>query len=923
MKKKTTKANTPGRDIVLPSMFAKLDSDYKFLLECLVEVLEGLGLGEMASAIPSPDPSAPQKSPAKTVNRMRETHVLSMTFQLLNLVEENASAQARRTRETIEGLASEPGLWGQYLRQLKEAGFSGEQIAKSLANIHVEPVLTAHPTEAKRPTVLQIMRSVYLLLVSLENQMWTPMEREDLKRQIKAHLERLLLTSEMLLTKPGVMSELENVLYYLKEVFPSVLAKLDLRLRQSWIDEGFDPKLIADPGAYPKLTFGDWVGGDRDGHPLVTAEVTQSTLYTLRESAVSVIQGHIDTLLQRLSLSSRIQPPPPKLQKALDRMAEEIGPAADDVIEKTPLEPWRQFVALMKIKIENHLTENPARYRTAKQFAADLALLRQSLVEVGAARLAENDVFPVERVVAVFGFHLASLDVRQNSRFHEKAISQLLQAAGYEDYKYEEWDEPKRLEFMKKELRSSRPFVTRKTPVGEEAQRVLDCYRVLSDYHDKFDGEGIGSLIISMTRTLSDFLAVYLLTREVGLTRLNERGLVCVLPVVPLFETIDDLRNAAPIVEQFITHPVTVNSYALVGRARPVQQIMIGYSDSNTDGGYSASLWQLSRAQSEIARTATKHGVDICFFHGRGGTPSRGAGPTHRFLEALPHGSLTGNFRMTEQGETISQKYANAITATYNLELLLAGVTATTLCHSRPEKEDKNLAAAMESLAASSQEAYVALIHAEDFLTYWSEATPIDALEASSIGSRPVRRTGKRSFEDLRAIPWVFSWNQSRHYLPGWYGVGTALERLQKTDRALFTQLCENVSQWPILRNAMYNVETSLASASLKWMGEYASLVKSKMIRDHFLSLIEAEYHRTEHMINTLFRAPREKRRPRMIKTLRLRDAGLQRLHAYQIDTLREWRKRKKEGDEAKVQQILPAVLLSLNAVAAGLRTTG
>ncbi|HMZ53085.1 MAG TPA: phosphoenolpyruvate carboxylase, partial [Candidatus Sumerlaeota bacterium] len=362
--------------------------------------------------------------------------------------EENASAQARRTRETIEGLASEPGLWGQYLRQLKEAGFSGEQIAKSLANIHVEPVLTAHPTEAKRPTVLQIMRSVYLLLVSLENQMWTPMEREELKRQIKAHLERLLLTSEMLLTKPGVMSELENVLYYLKEVFPSVLAKLDLRLRQSWIDEGFDPKLIADPGAYPKLTFGDWVGGDRDGHPLVTAEVTQSTLYTLRESAVSVIQGHIDTLLQRLSLSSRIQPPPPKLQKALDRMAEEIGPAADDVIERTPLEPWRQFVALMKIKIENHLTENPARYRTAKQFAADLALLRQSLVEVGAVRLAENDVFPVERVVAVFGFHLASLDVRQNSRFHEKAISQLLQAAGYEDYKYEEWDEPKRLEFM-------------------------------------------------------------------------------------------------------------------------------------------------------------------------------------------------------------------------------------------------------------------------------------------------------------------------------------------------------------------------------------------------------------------------------------------------------------------------------------------
>ncbi|MCC6548420.1 phosphoenolpyruvate carboxylase [Candidatus Sumerlaeota bacterium] len=904
-------------------MFSKLHTDYKFLLDCLVEVLDGLGLGDLAHSIPSVEGEATQRARGKSVNRMREMHVLSMTFQLLNLVEENASAQARRTRETVEGLASEPGLWGQYLRKLKDAGFSAEQIAKSLANVHVEPVLTAHPTEAKRPTVLQIMRNVYLLLVSLENQMWTPMEREELKRQIKAHLERLLLTSEMLLVKPGVMSELENVLYYLKEVFPNLIGKLDLRLRQSWIEEGFDPKLLGDPCSYPKLTFGDWVGGDRDGHPLVTAEVTISTLHTLRESAIDVIRGHVETLLQRLSISSRIQQPPRELQKALDRLADETGAAGEAVIEKMPLEPWRQFVALMNLKMENHLTDSPARYRLAGEFAADLALLRRSLIAVGAERLAENDVFPVERIVAVFGFHLASLDIRQNSRFHEKAITQLLQAAGYEDYKYEEWDEPKRLEFMRKELRSSRPFVTRKTPLGDEAQRVVDCYRELSDYHDKFQGEGIGSLVISMTRSLSDLLAVYLLTREVGLTRLNQNGLVCVLPVVPLFETIDDLRNASSIVESFITHPVTRNSYALSGRARPVQQIMIGYSDSNKDGGYIASLWQLSRAQSEIAGTAARHGVDVCFFHGRGGTPSRGAGPTHRFLEALPHGSLTGNFRMTEQGETISQKYANAITATYNLELLLAGVTATTLLHSRPMEEDGDLVAAMESLAETSKDAYVKLIHSEDFLTYWSEATPIDALEASSIGSRPVRRTGKRSFDDLRAIPWVFSWNQSRHYLPGWYGVGTALENLRAKDRARFTLICENISHWPILRNAMYNVETSLASASLKWMAEYASLVKSRTIRAHFLSLIEEEYHRTERMINTVFRAPRDKRRPRMMKTLRMRDAGLQRLHECQIETLREWRKRKKDGSEAQAQEILPQVLLSLNAVAAGLRTTG
>lgn len=911
-------------DIALPGMFSKLDEDYRFLLACLREVLHDLGEHAVADSIPSPYEDRPKRASSKRrIDTSREMHVLSITFQLLNLVEENAAAQTRRHRESVEGLLHEPGLWGQNLRQLQRTGWTDRQIARALPTMHVEPVLTAHPTEAKRPTVLQIHRAVYLLMVSLENQMWTPMEREELRRQIKTHLERLLLTGEILLRKPDVTFELENVLYYLREVFPPVLAKLDLRLRQSWIDVGFDPKLIANPETYPRLTFGDWVGGDRDGHPLVTADVTRHTLIHLREAGLGVIRAQLDALVQKLSLSSALQPPPPSLIKAISRLLDELGTEGEAAITRNPMEPWRQFVSLVLLKLGHHLQGQGSRYRYREELAADLSLLRYSLIEVGAARLAEGDLFPVERILAVFGFHLASLDIRQNSKFHDRAVSQLLQAAGVGNYHFENWSEKDRLQLLNEELKSPRPFATKKTPVGKEAETLLNCYRVLSDYHDEFGGEGLGSMIVSMTRSLSDLLVVYLLMREVGLARMEKGELYCVLPVVPLFETIDDLHHSHSIIEAFVNHPVTRRSYQyLHGSNRPVQQVMIGYSDSNKDGGYLTSLWALYGSQKEIVHTADRAGVDICFFHGRGGTPSRGAGPTHRFLEALPPNSLMGRFRMTEQGETISQKYANAITATYNLELLLAGVTATTLKHRRRAEDDQEFAAVMNRLADYSREAYQKLLHGEDFLAYWSQATPIDALEQSAIGSRPARRTGQRNLDDLRAIPWVFSWNQARHYLPGWYGLGSALERIEKEHPKQFELVISRNADWPILRNAIYNVETSLASADLELMAEYASLVESRSIRKRHYDVIAEEYKRTERMIDQIFDAPREKRRPRMIKTLALRNAGLQRLHRHQIRLLREWRALRKT-DEKKAAEILPDVLLSVNAIAAGLRTTG
>jgi phosphoenolpyruvate carboxylase len=324
-----------------------------------------------------------------------------------------------------------------------------------------------------------------------------------------------------------------------------------------------------------------------------------------------------------------------------------------------------------------------------------------------------------------------------------------------------------------------------------------------------------------------------------------------------------------------------------------------------------------------LSTVAQECGVDLRFFHGRGGTVSRGAGPTHRFLEALPHESLTGNLRVTEQGESIAQKYANLITATYNLELLLAGTTATTLKPRGARPGYVEYHPLVEELSAHSQTAYETLLNDEAFITYFSEATPIDAVENAAIGSRPSRRSGKRTLGDLRAIPWVFSWNQSRHYLPGWYGLGTALEALLHRDKNAFATFAEQAHSWPFLRYVLTNVETNLASASLEIMEEYASLVSDASIRDSIFGRIKEEYLRTGRMLDLAFGSPVAQRRPRMHRTLELRDAGLRTLHKHQVSMLRRWRILRSNGDQTAADALLPSLLLTINAIASGLRTTG
>ncbi len=930
---------------ILDFAFEKIDRDLAYVMGCFQDVLREQGQGELAQRLPwiqrDPDAPAPVQKHASSEQIEREVQVLSIAFQLLNMVEENAAAQARRRRESTQGMLVEAGHWGASLRQLAAQGFSPQLIAKALPRIGVEPVLTAHPTEAKRGTVLEQHRELYLLLVKRENQMWTPAEQEAIRAEFTAVLERLWRTGEIRMSKPDVAAERRSALHYLRDIFPAALPRVDLRLRQAWREAGFPSELLERPGSLPTVSFGTWVGGDRDGHPLVTAKITQETFTELRRAGIQVHVQRLRILAEQLSLSDRLQPPPSRLAQAIAKYADGLGAAGQQAVQRNPNEPWRQFCNLMLARLaEAHDAPSPAArhplaYRRPAELQADLQLLRESLLLVNARRLVEAEVDLAERAVAVFGFHLANLDIRQNSAVHEQAIAQLVTAAGIDGGDFPSWSEKDRLALLDSELRSPRPLTHTDVAIagrlGSQASMVLECYQTVARHRVDHGAEGVGAFIVSMTRSLSDLLTVYVLLREVGMVHWvtegpGGQGLASEVPVVPLFETINDLEGAPDILRAFLLHPVTRRSLALqcAQRVRPVQQVMLGYSDSCKDGGIFASQWHLHRAQERLAGLGTELGIDIRFFHGRGGTVSRGAGPTHRFLEALPHGSLHGDLRLTEQGETIAQKYANLITATYNLELLIAGTATTALVHTTPAPSFTDCHAVLERFARSSRHAYESLLAVDGFMTYFSEATPIDVLEQAAIGSRPARRTGRRTLSDLRAIPWVFSWNQSRHYLPGWYGIGSGLQEIHDQDPAGFQLIAKRAQDWPFLRYALSNIESNIASVALDLMADYAALVQDPAVRQSIYGLIADEYRRTSRMLELVFGgSSMVSRRPRMVRTVQRRDGGLRALHAHQVALLRRWRAAREAKETIEADRLLPTLLLSVNAIASGLRTTG
>ncbi len=904
----------------------KIEGDLRYLVACLCEVLDELGQRELAAHLRGEAPP-PQAHPLLP-------KAYSIYFLLLGIVEENSAAQLRRTLERAEGLGRISGLWGRVLHDLRTAGVSPEALAEAIGRTRAELVLTAHPTESKRATVLEQLRELYLLMVKRENQVWTPHERAGIGDEVRAALERLWLTGEVFLDKPTVRDELRNVVHYLTTMFPPAVELHDRRLRQAWAEAGLAPELLEGQASLPRIAFGDWVGGDRDGHPLVTAEVTAETLTTLRRSALELAQRDLARLGRRLSLTRGLNTPPPSLTALRDTLVRTLGAAAEPALARNPQEPWREVMNLISLRLPMGADRRPIaadalapyHYRRASELLADLGAVEQSLRDLGAERLAEHDLAPVGRRLQVFGFHLAALDVRQNSAYHDRALSQLLHASGRpRSLDVGTWTEAERLALLNTELDTQRPFARLDAHLGPDADAVRGVYGVLVEHLRQHGETGLGALIVSMTRSLSDLLTVYVLSREAGLTRWSDEGLECRLPVVPLFETIDDLERSPGILDAFLSHPVTQRSLRAqqlaAGERQPVQQVMIGYSDSNKDGGILASHWALNVAQRALAEVGRKHGVQIRFFHGRGGSVSRGAGPTHRFLAALPPGTSGGDLRLTEQGEVIAQKYANLVTNAYHLELLTAGLTKAQFRRAHPEVAA--LEPALASLAAQSQSAYQALLQRPGFLAFFAEATPIDVVEASRIGSRPSRRTGQRSLGDLRAIPWVFSWSQARYVLTAWYGVGSALAALQREQPEAYALLRREAIRYEPFRYTITNVSTALAAADAELMVAYAELVGDGTLRADLLGTILAEHALTRQQLEALYGQALAERRPRTYAMNSLRRPQLSVLHHRQIAQLRQWRGLRAAGRDAEADALLPELLMVINAIAAGLRTTG
>lgn len=840
-------------------------------------------------------------------------------FQLLAIAEQNRDMRNRRGLERERGVEAVKGTFAAVFENAARADISGDQILELLGSIRIRPVITAHPTEAKRITVLEHHRRIYLRLFELESPRWTPREREDLIGSLRDEIELLWLTGELKLEKPSLAQEVAWGLYFFNEnlfdAVPQLLAKLEHALQQSY------PDLRMEVPSF--FQFGSWIGGDRDGNPYVTSEVTRDSLWSNRLASLNRYRQRVAELIRRLSIAEHALPLPAAfLDSTRERLADLPDGAA--LAARNAGEPFRQFLASMLARLDqtardsqlHEPTRSASGYRNADEMLLDIECMLAALREAGAAPLARSLLLPLKREVGIFRFSTVRLDIRENTVRMNQAVAAIYRCTqpGKEPPAP---DSPEWKQWLLAELTTPRETPRALETLPAQARETLQTFQTMAQMRQQVDRMAFGSLILSMTHSAADMLAVYLMAKEAGLfsdSRSIER---CALPIVPLLETIPDLRRASQILKELLAVPLVQRS--LYGQGG-VQEVMIGYSDSNKDGGYFAANWELAKAQAALTRLGREQGVIITFFHGRGGSVSRGGAPTGRAIAAAPAGSIKQLFRVTEQGEVVSLKYANRGTSIYQLELLASSVMEHCLMSEReraliPVHEFDE---AMESLSGLSWTAYRDLMGSERMLEYLTAASPLEELAMLNMGSRPARRTQARTLADLRAIPWVFAWTQNRHLITGWYGVGSALKAFldvrQERGLALLRRM---FSDCRLLRIILDEVEKTLMAVDLDIARSYATLVADPVLRNSIFARIEREYHLTCQMVLRVSGgAEIAARFPQYRRRLLRRLKTLNQVSREQIGLLRQFRA---GGDE----EVREALLLTINCAAAGFGATG
>jgi phosphoenolpyruvate carboxylase len=867
-----------------------------------------------------------RSEPARAAGRLAALDVVTGTklarafstyFHLANITE-----QVHRARELRRRRATEGSWLDQAAKLIAERGVPAGELAAAAHRLAIRPVFTAHPTEAARRSILTKQRAIADELEAEDSG-----DRRD--RRLAELLDLLWQTDELRQTRPDPTDEARNAVYYLRDLHAAAAGEVLDRLTGILHQLGVE---IA-PTERP-LTFGTWIGGDRDGNPYVTPEVTREVLIIQHEHGIQATEAALEGLIAELSVSQRVRDVSAELAASLDRDLAALPELSERFRRVNAEEPYRLKARAIQAKLANtrarlaaSTAHVPGRdYLGTGELVADLVVMRESLAANAGELIADGRVATVIRTVTAFGLQLATLDVREHADAHHTVLAQLYrQVAEVSDYGALSREERGKL--LAEELASRRPLSTPDTPLTEDARRTADVFTTIRQVQERFGEDVVESYIVSMTRGVDDVLAAVVLAREAGLV--EPHAGTARIGFVPLLESVAELAAGGPMLEELLALP----AYRAIVRARgDVQEVMLGYSDSNKEAGITTSQWTIHRAQRALRDVAARHGLQLRLFHGRGGTVGRGGGPTHEAILAQPYGTLDGAIKVTEQGEVISDKYTLPALARENLELTVAAVLQATVLHTTPRQPLELLAdwdAAMSTVSDAAYRAYRELVDDPQLPDYFWATTPTELLGALNIGSRPAKRPDSGAgLAGLRAIPWVFGWTQSRQIVPGWYGVGTGLAAARAA--GLSDVLAKMHAEWHFFRTFVSNVEMMLTKTDLAIARRYVETLSPAPLHPTFTRIRE-EYDRTVTEILSLTgEAALLDGNPVLQRTLAVRDTYLEPLHHLQVALLgqfRDARERNRSSYRASGGVADPALqralLTTVNGIAAGMRNTG
>ena len=847
-------------------------------------------------------------SPTDTILVVR---AFSFFSQLSNIAEDLHHNRRRRAHQ-IAGSKPQEGSIALAIERVLETGLGRTEIEEFFQNAMIVPVLTAHPTEVQRKSMLDRQREIADLLTKRDRIQLTVEELAQNEEALRRVILTLWQTRVLRSARLTVGDEIENGLAFYRYTFLREVAAL-----YAEIEDTLGRRIGRSSPLPPFLHIGSWIGGDRDGNPFVTHQVTLRAAERQSTVAMDFYLEEIHALGKELSQSIRLVDISPELEKLVTTSPDKSDHRIDEPYRRALIGIYSRLAATSQ-KLDHHAAERPPvgisePYANVGEFIHELDILIDSLSENGSSRVVDGRLRQLRRTAEVFGFHLAPLDMRQHSGVHEETVSELFQHAGRPGYA--ELSEEERCRWLLEEIEIHRPLRSAHVEYGTQAASELNILDAAEDIHRRFGREALPNYVISKTASVSDMLEVALLLKEAGLLKTGT-GPELYVNIIPLFETIEDLRGCGIIMDKLFSIPAYMK---LLQSRGGVQEVMLGYSDSNKDGGFLTANWELYKAEVELVNVFNRHGVRLRLFHGRGGTVGRGGGPSYQAILAQPPGSVNGQIRITEQGEVIASKYSDPEIGRRNLERMVAATLEATLIHHTVQHNPEHFRV-MEELSVEAYDVYRNLVYeTPGFIDFFREATPINEIAELHIGSRPASRRGSDRIEDLRAIPWVFSWGLNRIMLPGWYGFGTAAQSFieREGDKGI-ALLRKMYSTWPFMQTLLSNMDMVLGKTDINIASRYAELVGDQALSEAIFGRIREELEKTVKML-FLITGNREllQDNPMLRRSIRNRSPYIDPLNHLQVDLLRRFR----EGDsEEKVKR---AILLSVNGIAAGLRNSG